>query len=489
MNAVDLVIKGAKVVTTEDILEGCGIAVKDGKIVGLAKEPNLPQADRVINLGEDKVLFPGAIDAHTHWGNGGGNWRNMEIFTSDARTESTSAAAGGITTVMHSLWDNRSYKETIPVKTDIVNKNCLTDVVFYAVLMNLTHYLEMDEYFARGVTSYKHFMANDFAPSTDDALMHLSFTKINQLGGTAMCHCEACGPIYANLWQILKNENKEDLAPWNELSMLHTSDEVKRMLSKYQKRRNLEAWNDFRPDILEQEGMRRAKFHGELTGARVYVVHNTIKAGVQIASEALSSGSRFYLETCPQYLTFTKHDEHIGVRGKVNPPLRSKEDLEALWMGIENGTVLCIGTDHVTPMNSEHKQGNDVWSASAGFPGSETMLPVLLSEGVNKRGIPLTTVARVCSYNTSRIHRIPSKGAIAPGYDADLVVVDLKKKFKVTPDTLHSSSDVTLYDGWEFTGWPVMTILRGRVVMENSNIIAKPTNGFARVVKTYATPR
>ncbi len=474
-------VKGGYVVTTEDILE-CGVAVKDGKVIALAKEPNLPPADRVIDV-KGKVILPGAIDAHTHWGNGGGKWRDMDVFASDARTESASAAAGGITTVMHSLWDTRSYKESIPVKNEIIRKNCVTDVVYYAVLMNLTHYLEMEQYFAQGVTSYKHFMANDFAIATDDALMHLSFSKIKKLGGTAMCHCEACGPIYANLWQVLKEEKKEDLAPWNDLSVLHTSDEVKKILSKHQKRRDLRAWSDFRPDVMEQEGMRRAKFLGEVTDARVYVVHNTIRAGINIASEAAAQGSRFYLETCPQYLTFTMHDEHIGVRGKVNPPLRTKEDLESLWTGIVTGTVQCIGTDHVTPMNSEHKQG-DIWSTSAGFPGSETMLPVLISEGVNRRGIPLNIIARVSSYNTSRIHRIPDKGAIAPGYDADLAIVDLKKKYKVSPDTLHSSSDVTLYDGWEFTGWPVMTIVRGNVVMENGAIVAKP--GFANVVKTYS---
>jgi dihydropyrimidinase len=479
--AVDLVIKGGLVVTTEDTFE-CGVAVNDGKIIALAKDASLPAAEKVIDA-SGKVVLPGAIDAHTHWGNGGGNWRNMDIFANDARTESASAAAGGITTVFHSLWDTASYKKSIPVKNEIIRNNCVTDVAYYAVLMNLTHYLEMEDYFAQGVTSYKHFMANDFAVATDDALMHLSFTKIKALGGTAMAHCEACGPIYANLWQMLKNENKEDLAPWNDLSVLHTSTEVKKILSKYQERKDLEAWNDFRPDVMEQEGMRRAKFFGQVTGARVYVVHNTIRSGINIAGEAAHEGSRFYLETCPQYLTFTKHDEHVGVRGKVNPPLRSKEDLEALWAGIRDGMIQCMGTDHVTPMNSEHKQG-DIWSVSAGFPGSETMLPVLISEGVNKRGLPLNIVARVCSYNTSRIHRIPNKGTIAPGYDADFAIVDLKKKFKVSPDMLHSSSDVTLYDGWEFTGWPVMTIVRGNIVMENSDIIAKP--GFANVVKTYA---
>ena len=108
----------------------------------------------------------------------------------------------------------------------------------------------------------------------------------------------------------------------------------------------------------------------------------------------------------------------------------------------------------------------------------EMILPVMLSEGVNKRNLPLQKVAEVCSFNAAKIFGIyPQKGIVAVGSDADLVIVDLNKRVKVTPDTLHSACDWTIYDGWEFTGWPVVTIFQGEVVMQEGKILAEPGIG------------
>jgi dihydropyrimidinase len=113
----------------------------------------------------------------------------------------------------------------------------------------------------------------------------------------------------------------------------------------------------------------------------------------------------------------------------------------------------------------------DLWTALAGFPGIATMLPVLLDYGVNQQRISIERVAEVTSYNTARIFGMyPSKGTVQVGSDADLVIVDLDMEKRVSPELLQSYSDYTIYDGWKLTGWPTMTIVRGRIVMEDGQV-------------------
>jgi dihydropyrimidinase len=179
--------------------------------------------------------------------------------------------------------------------------------------------------------------------------------------------------------------------------------------------------------------------------------------------------SNYYIETCPHYLTHTT--DFSNLTGKVVPPIRSKSDLQSMWSALRNGIVDTIGTDHVAN-RLEMKMGKgDLWSALAGFPGIATMLPVLLDQGVNQDRISVERVAEVTSYNTARIFGMyPRKGTIQVGSDADLTVIDLDLTKTVTPELLQSYSDYTIYDGWKLSGWPVMTIVRGRVIMEDGQI-------------------
>jgi dihydropyrimidinase len=190
-----------------------------------------------------------------------------------------------------------------------------------------------------------------------------------------------------------------------------------------------------------------------------------------ILKEKEKGRSNYYIETCPHYLTHTT--EFGSITGKVVPPIRSKSDLQSMWSGLRNGIIDSIGSDHVANRLDikKGKGDDDIWSALAGFPGIATMLPVLLSYGVNQDRISIERVAEVTSYNTARIFGMyPKKGTIQKGSDADLTMVDLGLEQKVTPELLQSYSDYTIYDGWKMQGWPVMTIVRGRVVMENGKV-------------------
>jgi dihydropyrimidinase len=120
--------------------------------------------------------------------------------------------------------------------------------------------------------------------------------------------------------------------------------------------------------------------------------------------------------------------------------------------------------------------GRDIWDTEGGIPGSGTILPVLLSEGVNKGRISLERVVEVCSFNPARTFGlVPRKGTITPGADADLVLVDLDRRVTMTPELLHA--DIVLHEGWEMQGWPTLTMVRGEIVMENGEVTAKPGVG------------
>lgn len=210
----------------------------------------------------------------------------------------------------------------------------------------------------------------------------------------------------------------------------------------------------------------------------LYAVHTTVGTHREVVDWARREGVEVS-ETCVSYLTLTR-DSTIGVLGKVNPPLRSRMRQEALWRSVRDGYIQCIGTDHAVHKKEKKVGEGDVWSAWPGFPGSETMLPLMLSEGFHRRGLPLERIVEVCSYNTARIHGIPNKGDLAVGYDADVVLVDMKKEVKLSTDILHGASDFTLYEEWQVKGWPIMTILRGNVIVEEGSMVGKP--GLGQVV-------
>jgi dihydropyrimidinase len=240
---------------------------------------------------------------------------------------------------------------------------------------------------------------------------------------------------------------------------------------------DLAAWTESRPEFNEDDATHKVCVYAKQTGCRLYVVHLDTAVSLQRVIQARQEGAKVYAEACPHYLTLSK-DDSFGVLGKVNPPLRDKERMAMLWKSLAEGHIDCVGTDHVAGKTSEKIGKGDIWSALLGFPGVETMLPVMLSEGVNKGRISLERVVEVCSYNTARIFNLyPRKGTIAIGSDADLAIVDLHKKVKVSPDILHSTSDYTLYDGWTLEGWPTSTMVRGKVVMQDGNVAAKPGTG------------
>jgi len=239
--------------------------------------------------------------------------------------------------------------------------------------------------------------------------------------------------------------------------------------------------------MSEAESVAKVSELGRKSGANLYFVHIGSNAALDaILAQKEMGRSNYYIETCPHYLTHTT--DFGNITGKVVPPIRSKSDLQGIWSALRNGVIDTIGTDHVANrLNMKMGQG-DIWSALAGFPGIATMLPVLLSQGVNQDRISIERVAEVTSYNTARIFGMyPKKGTIQQGSDADLTIVDLEIEKTVTPELLQSYSDYTIYDGWKMAGWPVTTIVRGKIVMENGQVDGSAL-GHGEFVPRPATP-
>jgi len=234
-------------------------------------------------------------------------------------------------------------------------------------------------------------------------------------------------------------------------------------------RDDLAAWNEQSPDFLEAENVHRACYFGGKVGCPINIVHLSSREALDEARRHRRvNAAPVYVETCPHYL-FLDDAAPAGVLAKVNPPVRSRADVDAMWEGVADGSVNTIGTDHV-PRKRSTKDGKGIWGSSNGFPGVATLLPIMLHEGYHRRGISAERIAAVLSRNAARIYNLPGKGAISVGGDADLVVVDPDLERIVDPAQLGSHADYSPYEGMTLKGWPVMTLVRGRKVMADGKI-------------------
>lgn len=454
-NSCDLLIMNASVVIPKvGIIADTNIMIEDGKIKSLANSANSVSASRKIEA-RGKYVLPGAIDPHVHYG----------VYTpinDAARTESRSAAVGGVTSMIRMLRLFDGYcNSNITKQLQASKGNHYIDYSIHASILRPDQVRDIPYLKELGISSLKIYMNlgadlnrihMDLEPGTHgiseeqvdmtDELMSSIVKEAASVGSTILVHAE--NPVIC-------------------------SEHMRKARGKGMAR--LEAWSYCRPPYSEAQSIAKISNLGRRSGsASLYFVHVGSTAAIDaILAEREKGRSNYYIETCPHYLTHTT--EFGNLIGKVTPPIRSKSDLQSMWSALRNGIVDTIGTDHVAN-RLEMKMGKgDIWSALSGFPGIGTMLPVLLSQGVNEDRIGIERVAEVTSYNTARIFGIyPKKGTIQPGSDADLTIVDLDLEKTVIPDLLQSYSDYTIYDGWKLRGWPVMTIVRGKIIMEDGQV-------------------
>lgn len=441
---VELLLKDGQLVVPHQGVVRADLAIDGGKIVAILSPAGGVEAREVIDA-SGKHVFPGVIDPHTHIGFGNG--------LQEYATESHAAAIGGTTCYFSFLMKSAPYAETFRENRAAGEKLSYVDFGLHTTAMIDVHLQELDKYASEfGITTHKFFMsfrgdegAYLGVTGSDDGFMFDLFSAVARLGkGLVPIHTENIEVVW-RLRKRLQESGRDDLR----------------------------AWNDSRPPFTEAEAIYRAVYYASLTGCPIYVVHLSSAEGLR---EVRQDKERFpkatvYVETCPHYLTH-HYEMPVGTLAKVNPPVRSPEDVEAIWRGLFDGSIDVVGSDHVS-RRREKKQGT-IWQANAGMPGMPLVLPVLLSEGYHKRGLTLQRIAELTSANPARIFGCaPRKGSLAVGADADLAVVDLDLTRTVSADMLGTYADWSLYEGWKLTGWPVLTLVRGRVVMQDGTVVGK----------------
>ncbi|MBI2955566.1 MAG: amidohydrolase family protein [Chloroflexi bacterium] len=448
--SLDCLLRNARLVVPHQGIFEASVGIKDGVIAAIYRgsEADVPseQGTKVIDV-DGRYVLPGVIEAHAHWG--------RRDWADEFLRETQVAAKGGVTTMFNFLGRPGSYHLQFD-QIDAAGRECShIDFALHLGIMSDTHYDEIEEYVSKyGVRSFKFYMAYKGdegkvfnVQGCDDGLLFDGFAKLARVDRAVAC-------VHA--------ENVE--VSWRFKDRLIA-----------QGRDDLAAYSESRPDFCEAENVQRAYYFGKVTGCPVYVVHLTSKAGLDMVREWKQKLPAAYVETCTPYLTHTMHTP-IGKIAKCNPPLRLEADIEALWEGLFDRTIDTVATDHATS-TTRQKLGS-IWETPPGVQGSGTLLPVLLSEGVNRRGLGLERVAEVTSHNVAKIFNLyPRKGAIQIGSDADFTVVDLGLAKTVTAAELGSYADYTIYEGQTLKGWPVLTMVRGVVVMQDGQIVGPKGHG------------
>ena len=453
----DLAIKNGLVVTPQGTLRG-GLAVQNERILHIGADDTLPPAKEEIDAG-GKIIFPGFIDPHVHIGLG--QPRDAAKFETDIRSESVAAAVGGVTTMVTTFQMQLNAPTCLPqyeIVKEIAGKNSLIDYRFTAFVTTEGLVGEIPRLVEEGMTSFKFPLLYAGPegkyygfPNFDLGFVYSGFEAIAQVGppALAMIHAEE-GAIF----EVLKN----------------------RLVAEG--RTDMKAWSDARPNICEAIHVLACGMIAIEVGAPLYIVHTSAGESVDAINYLKSKSGRVYGETCPQYIApLTKHDSQLGTLGKISPPLREMKDAERLWRGIREGDMNTIGSDHGVHFRKD-KEGGGLWNCRAGFPGIEVILPIMISEGIHKGRITYEEMARLCAENVARLFGMyPRKGVLSPGSDADIVIIDPQREWTLGLATSKSASDFTVWEGRKVKGKAIKTFVRGKLVAEDGEPVAKAPYG------------
>jgi allantoinase len=439
---LDLILRGGSVVTHDGEL-AADIGIAEGKIVSL--DLTLDRSARqTINVSGFHVL-PGVIDSHVHFNDPGrAHWEGIE-------TGSRALAAGGGTAFFDMPLNSSPPTldaASFDAKLAVAQKKSLVDFAFWGGLVpgNLKN---LEALAQRGVIGFKAFMCDSGIaefPRSDDATLREGMKRAAQLGKIVAVHAES---------DVLTRELTQQ-------AIIHGKTTARDYLAS-------------RPIIAELDAIQRALDLASETQCALHIVHVSCSAGVALIASARKLGVDVTCETCPHYLSLTESDmEELGVIAKCAPPLRPSAARDALWQYVSTQQVSTIGSDH-SPSPPEMKSGTDFFSCWGGISGIQHTLPVLLREGYMKRGVPLSVIARLTSFNVIERFGLPhSKGTIAIGSDADLAVVDLKQPYTVSESDLLDRHGHNPYVGRTLTGRVVRTILRGQTVFHEGSIVSPP---------------
>jgi len=457
---LDLAIRGGTVVTAADMVRA-DIGISDGRIVAVAQ--SVEGAAREIDASGLWVL-PGGIDSHVHVAQASGPGI---VMADDFASATASAAAGGNTFVMPFALQERgtSLRAAVEAYRALAEGACFVDTAFHLIVSDPTPAVlgqELPALVKDGYTSFKVFMTYDDLVLNDRQLLDV-FAVAREERALVMVHCEGYDTIK---FMAERLERAGKVAPY-----YHAVS---------------------RPEIVEREATHRAISHAELVDVPMMVVHVSGREAMEQIRWAQQRGLKVFAETCPQYITLTAEDlqglNMEGAKYVCSPPPRDAESQAAIWEGITQGVFQLFSSDHC-PFRYDSPTGKLNPKARTSFrwvpngiPGVETRLPILFSEGVSKGRITPQKFVELSATNHAKMYGLyPRKGSIGVGFDADIALWDPNRRETIRQDILHHGADYTPWEGFAVTGWPVMTIVRGAVVMQDGAIVGE--KGFGRIVK------
>jgi dihydropyrimidinase len=452
----DLAINGGTVVLPSGAVQA-HLGIRDGRISSISSQA---LSGRDTLDATNKVVLPGGIDPHVHFR----MYQKSVVTTDDYTTGSRSAACGGVTTYIDFAVQPSGGSALAAVQERLgeAQRDSTIDYAFHAALTTATDatLAEIEPIVALGVRSFKFFLTyRSFGFYTDLGFLLEAMSEIARLGGAALIHAE----------------NDEVLEHLKERFLAAGSTGMRSLALQ-------------RPDYAEEIAVASTAALARETGCRTAVVHLSSARGLTAAVRARADGSPYFVETCPQYLLLSQTllDRADGGLYTFTPTMKSPADSDALWAGIASGEVTYAGSDH-SPFDRAVKLGAATFDAVyPGIPGTETLLPLLFAEGVNGGRMTLERFARLTSGNAANVFELLGKGAIQPGYDADLVVFDPAKEATLSSAMLHSRCDYTPYEGRSLRGYPVATVSRGEVVMRDGEFTGRAGRG--RLVARGAAP-
>jgi len=446
VSRLDLAIRGGTLVDAGI----ADIGVAGGRIAQIGGE-----FEAAISIdASGKLVLPGGVDAHVHLSNPPCGTRGPR-WVDDFRSGSAAALAGGITTVGNMTFgaDDENPLEALQRDAQAAARETICDVFLHPVVGEpstrvLDEILHLAEH---GYSSIKIFLSNPRFDRHIDGYVE-AIRRAGASGLMTMLHCEDAALITHATQRLVEAG--------------HTSPRYFPMS---------------RPVVAEVAATQRAIAFAEVTGAPVYLVHVSSERALAACADARARGLPVYVETRPLYLHLTSDvfDDPDCGRFVGQPPLRDASDVAALWAGLAQGLVDTVCTDHA-PWSLQAKLDPEL-SIEGLRPGVENlqmMLSMLYSEGVRSGRISLQRLVELTSTNAARLFGLyPTKGAIVIGSDADLVVFDPHLEWTVTASMLHSNADYSVYQGWQITGRPVLTLRRGEVVFRQDEVVGRPGGG------------
>lgn len=456
-----LIINGD--VVTETGIVKADVGIKDGKIAALAAHGILVHDGDVIDA-NGALIIPGAIDIHFHCRAPAYPQRG------DFATETRAAAAGGVTTIFE-----------MPISKPC----CATGDIFRSrkALGEADSYVNFALYGAPGLLDRSEIadMANEGA---------IGF-KIFMTGAPAGRNDEfegLCLPFVPELYQAMKlvaetglvcavHAENDQLLEWHTAQMMAA------------RRNDVAAHGESRPPHVEALAVATLLTLNQTAGMHLHIAHMTSKETLDVFRQYKQAGAKATAETCPQYLFFTEADmERVGPYAKINPPLRKQADVEALWGGIDDNTLMAVTTDH-SPFTVEEKERarTDIWRTPPGAPGVEELVLGMMNAALKGRLSIEKAVQLISTNGAKRFGIYPQKGAIAVGTDADIVIYDTQQTTTIQQDMLFSKAKACdkLYEGMTFQGKVMRTLVNGKTVFVDGEVVG--TRGGGKFVRPDAS--